>query len=56
MKQCHKLKLVEDVFIRSTSEYDQIVLLSDMQDAVYTELHKKMRHLGTEKVVDLARQ
>ena len=54
MKQCHKLKLVEDVFIRSTSEYDQIVLPSNMQDAV--ELHKKMRHLGTEKVVDLARQ
>ena len=56
MKQYHKLKLVKDVLTRSTSEYDQIVLPSSMQDVVYAEIHKKMGHLGTEKVVDLARQ
>ena len=56
MKQYHKSKLVKDVLIRSTSEYDQIMLPSIMQDVVYTQLHKKMGHLGTEKVVDLARQ
>ena len=41
MKQYHKLKLVKDVLIRPTSEYNQIVLPSSMQDVVYTELHKK---------------
>ena len=56
MKQYHKLKLVKDVLIRSTSEYNQIVLPSSMQDVVHTELHKKMGQLGTEKAVDLSRQ
>ena len=56
MKQYHKLKFVKDVLIRSTSEYNQIVLPSSMQDVVYTELHKKMGHLGTGKVVELARR
>ena len=41
MKEYHKLKLVKDVLIRSTSEYNQTVLPSSMQDVVYTELHKK---------------
>ena len=41
MKQYHKSKLGKNVLIRSTSEYNQIV---------------QMRNLGTEKVVDLARQ
>ena len=40
-KQYYKSKLVKDVLIRSTSEYNQIVLPSSMQDFVYTELHKK---------------
>ena len=56
IKQSHKLKLVKDVLIRSTSEDNQIVLPSSMQDVVYTELHKKMEHLGTEKVVELAKR
>ena len=56
IKQYHKLKLVKDALIRSTSEYNQIVLPTSMQDVVYTELHKKMGHLGTKKVVDLARR
>ena len=55
MKQYHQLKLVKHVLIRSTSKYNQIVLPSSMQDVVYTELHKQMGHLGTEKVVDLAK-
>ena len=37
MKQYHKLKLVKDELIRSTSEYNQIVLPFNMQDVVYTE-------------------
>ena len=41
MKQYHKSKLVKNVLIRSTSEYNQIV---------------QVENLGTEKVVDLARQ
>ena len=56
IKQYHKLKLVKDALIRSTSEYNQIVLPTSMQDVVYTELHKKIGHLGTKKTVDLARR
>ena len=41
MKQYCKLKLVKDVLIRSTSEY-QIVLPSSMHDVVYTKLHRKL--------------
>ena len=44
---------MKDVLIRSASEYNQIVQPSSMQDVVYTELHKKMGHLGSEKVADL---
>ena len=55
MEQYHKLKLVKNVLIRSTSDYNQIVLTSSMQDLYYTELNKTMIHLGTEKVVDLAK-
>ena len=55
MEQYHKLKLVKNVLIRSTSDYNQILLTSSMQDLYYTELNKIMRHLGTEKVVDLAK-
>ena len=41
MKQYHKLKLMKDVLIRSSSEYNKIVLPSSMQDVAYTEVHKK---------------
>ena len=41
MKQNHKLKLVKNVLMRSTSEFNQIVLSSSMQHIVYTKLHKK---------------
>ena len=40
MKQNHKSKLVKNVLMRSTSEFNQIVLSSSMQDIVYTKLHK----------------
>ena len=40
MKQNHKLKLVKNVLMRSTSEFNQIVLSSSMQDIVYTKLQK----------------
>ena len=41
IKQYHKLKLMKDVLIRSSSEYNKIVLPSSMQDFAYTEVHKK---------------
>ena len=56
MKQYHGLKLVKDVLIRSTSEYNKKVLPSSMQDVVCTELHKIMGHLDTKKLVHLAKQ
>ena len=56
MKKYHELKLVKDVLIRSTSQYNKKVLPPSMQDVVYTELHKKMGHLDNKKAVHLAKQ
>ena len=40
MKLYNKVKLVNNIIIRVTSEYNQIVLPSSMHSIVYTELHK----------------
>ena len=40
MKLYNKLKLVNNIIVRGTSEYNQIVLPSSMHNTVYTELHK----------------
>ena len=40
MKLYNKLKLVNNIVVRGTSEYNQIVLPSSMHNTVYTELHK----------------
>ena len=40
MKLYNKVKLVNNIIVRVTSEYNQIVLPSSMHNIVYTELHK----------------
>ena len=42
MRQHHKLKLLKDVLIRSTREYNQIVIPSSMQDVVILNYTKNV--------------
>ena len=56
MKQFGKLKVHNNMLVRETKEYSQIVLPSSLRNIVYNELHNKMGHLGTVKVFDLARR
>ena len=56
MKQFGKLKIHNDILVRETKEYSQIVLPNSLRNIVYNELHNKMGHLGTDKVFDLARR
>ena len=56
-RQYHKLESGDDgILHRQTAENKQIVLPFMMRHLVYKELHKEMGHMGTEKVVRLARQ
>ena len=55
-QQFNKLSLRNGVLKRKTTNYDQIVLPTVFHDTVYKELHEKMAHLGTEKVLSLARK
>ena len=40
MKLYNIVKLVNNIIVRVTSEYNQIVLPSNMHNIVYTKLHK----------------
>ena len=52
-----KLEIGKDNILRRTSgPYQQIVLPKKFHRMVYKELHEEMGHLGTEKVINLARQ
>ena len=52
-----KLEIGKDNILRRTSgPYQQIVLPKNFHRMVYKELHEEMGHLGTEKVINLARQ
>ena len=44
------------MLVRETKECCQLVLRSNLRNIVCNELHNKMRHLGTDKVFDLARR
>ena len=56
LQQFNKLKIENNVLYRITANYKQIVLPSEYHDLVYEELHQNMGHLGSEKVIDLARR
>ena len=54
--QWSKLCVKDDVLLRKTSKYLQIVLPSKYHQTVYRELHVGMGHLASDRVEDLARQ
>ena len=52
-----KLKLSDDgILLRKNKENNQIVLPKKMRNMIYQKLHIDMGHLGTEKVLALARK
>lgn len=55
-KQRSKLSVVNGVLLRRTKTLSQIVLPKVYHSLVFTELHDKMCHLGSEKVLELARR
>ena len=56
LKQLNKLHIEDGVLLRKTTNLKQIVLPKTFHQLVYTELHNKLAHLGSEKVLDLARK
>ena len=56
LKQISKLEIDHGVLMRKTNHCKQIVLPKMFHPLVYTELHEKLAHLGSEKVLDLARK
>ena len=56
LKQFGNLKIHNDILVRETKEYNQIVLPNSLRNTVYNQLHNKMGHLGADKVFDLARR
>ena len=55
LRQLNKLRVVDGVLVRETNNWNQIVLPKKFHDIVYTELHVKLAHLGSERVLELAR-
>lgn len=55
-RQRSKLSVVNGVLLRKTKTLSQVVLPKVYHNLVYVELHEKMHHLGSERVVELARQ
>ena len=56
LKQWKKLEIENGVLVRKTKNLTQIVLPKVFHQLVYTELHENLAHLGSEKVLDLARK
>ena len=56
-KQYDKYKIENGVLVRTTTAYgNQIVLPKVCHHLVYEELHSKMAHLGSDRVLELAKQ
>ena len=51
-----RLKIVNGVLMRETAQRLQVVLPVKYHQLVYTELHEKLAHLGSDRVLELARQ
>ena len=56
LKSFGKLSIENGVMYRCTAKFRQVVLPKSFHEIVYTELHEKMAHLGSERVIDLAVQ
>ena len=55
MKQLKKLTIENGILVQKTKTLKQAVLPKKFQSIVYSELHEKLAHLGSEKVLELAR-
>ncbi len=55
LKQLPKLSIENQVLVRSITSSKQIVLPKSFHHVVYSELHEKLAHVGSEKVYELAR-
>ena len=55
LKQLNKLSIENGVLVRKTKSLTQIVLPKKFHSIVYSELHEKLGHVGSEKVLELAR-
>ena len=55
-RQRNKLFVEKGVLLRKTATSKQIVLPKIYHSIVFRELHSNLGHLGTEKVVELARK
>ena len=55
LKQSKQLLLEGGLLLRNTKSFKQIVLPKIYHQTVYTELHEKLAHVGSEKVYELAR-
>ena len=56
MRSFTKLMIVDDVLVRKTAKFQQVVLPEKFRQTIYGELHEKMGHVGPEKVIELAQQ
>ena len=56
MKQTKKLSIEEGVLVRKTAKFKQIVLPQKVYYLVYSELHEKLAHLVSERLLELARR
>ena len=56
LRQNKKIMLEKGVLVRKTVCHTQIILPKVYHNLVYEELHGKMGHLGSEKVIELARK
>ena len=56
LQNWNRLKIVNGVLMRETSQRLQVVLPKKYHQLVYTELHEKLAHLGSNRVLELARQ
>ena len=56
MQQFGKLSFDDGILVRETKSRRQMVLPATFHDLVFTELHQKMGHLGSDRVEELVRQ
>ena len=55
LKQLQKLRLVDGILMRKTASLSQIVLPEKFHQLVYSELHENLAHLGSDRVLELAK-
>ena len=55
-KRARQFKKLTHVLVRKTAVSTQIVLPKLYHNLVFEELHNKMGHLGSKKIVELARK